>query len=103
MEIHPAPSYANIYLAERIDEAIIRLGNKYGMNGESTFKTFKIFLDDIFQVITGTTKELHNPILDTRISVRPSSFVTLRGPPLDSETGWTGELWSKTNLLNWQN
>ena len=23
--------------------------------------------------------------------------------PLDSETGWTGELWSKTNLLNWQN
>ena len=23
-------------------------------------------------------------------------------PPLDSETGWTGELWSKTNLLNWQ-
>ena len=23
--------------------------------------------------------------------------------PLDSETGWTGELWSKTNLLNWPN
>ena len=33
--------------------------------------------------------------------LRPS--VTLRGPPLDSETGWTGELWSKTNLLKWQN
>ena len=42
------------------------------------------------------------PILDTRISgLRPC--VTLRVPPLDSETGWTGELWSKTNLLNWQN
>ena len=26
-----------------------------------------------------------------------------QGTPLDSETGWTGELWSKTNLLNWQN
>ena len=25
--------------------------------------------------------------------------VMLRGPPMDSETGWTGELWSKTNLL----
>ena len=24
-------------------------------------------------------------------------------PPLDSETGWTGELWSNTNLLKWQN
>ena len=33
---------------------------------------------------------------------RPS-FVTYRLPPLDSETGWTGELWSKTNLLIWQN
>ena len=60
MGIHPVPSYANIYLAERIYEAIIRLGNKYGMNGESAFKIFKRFLDDIFQVITGTTKELHN-------------------------------------------
>ena len=27
----------------------------------------------------------------------------MRLPPLDSETGWTGELWSKTNLINWQN
>ena len=23
--------------------------------------------------------------------------------PLESETWWTGELWSKTNLLKWQN
>ena len=30
-------------------------------------------------------------------------YVTLRVPPLDSETGWSVELWSKTNLLNWQN
>ena len=30
-------------------------------------------------------------------------FITLRVPPLKSETGWTGELWSKTYLLNWQN
>ena len=27
----------------------------------------------------------------------------LATPPLDSETGWTGELWSKTNLLKLQN
>ena len=29
--------------------------------------------------------------------------VTLRPRPLKSETGWTGELWLQTNLLNWQN
>ena len=29
--------------------------------------------------------------------------VTLRGPPLDSETGWSGKLRLKTHLLNWKN
>ena len=42
---------------------------------------------------------------DFRPSVR--SFVlpcvTLRGPPLDSETGWTGELWSNPVLLILEN
>ena len=33
----------------------------------------------------------------------PDFSVTLVLPPLDSETGWTGELWSKTYLLIWQN
>ena len=32
-----------------------------------------------------------------------SLFVMLRTPNLDSETRWTGELWSNTNLLKWQN
>ena len=48
------------------------------------------------------------PILDTRIFVFPTSvfpsvspFDRLRLPPLDSETGWTGELWLKTNLLKY--
>ena len=44
-------------------------------------------------------------MLDTRGF---SSFVRLGvslrvPPPLDSKTGWTRELWSKTNLLKWQN
>ena len=34
---------------------------------------------------------------DFRLFVR--SCVTLRGHPLDSETGWTGELWSNPVLL----
>ena len=31
------------------------------------------------------------------------SFIMLRVPYLKSEMGWTGELWQKTNILNWQN
>ena len=30
-------------------------------------------------------------------------YVTLRLPPLDSETGWTGELWSNPVLLILEN
>ena len=45
-----------------------------------------------------------HPILDMRISLLPPSFVrNAQGTPLDSETGWTGELGSNTNLLEWQN
>ena len=40
----------------------------------------------------------YHPILDTRIFIRPSA-VTLRGPSLKSETGWTEELWLNRVLL----
>ena len=47
----------------------------------------------------------NNPILDTRISFSFSSLpsVTLRLPPLISEMGWTGELWSNPVLLILEN
>ena len=60
MGIHPAPSFANIYLARRIDKYISELGHKYRENGESAFVIFKRFLDDIFKIFKGTTKQLHS-------------------------------------------
>ena len=41
-----------------------------------------------------------HPILDTRMSVLRNA---LKETPLDSKTGWTGELWSKTNLFKYPN
>ena len=38
-----------------------------------------------------------------RLFVRPSPSVTLVLPPLISEMGWTGELWSKTKFLILEN
>ena len=57
----------------------------------------------LFWALAGTDNRY--PILDTRISFSSFSFssVTLRPPPLDSETGWTGELWSKTKFLILEN
>ena len=59
MGIHPAPSYANIYLARRIDQKIIELGLKYGENNKSAFLLFKRFLDDLINIFKGTSKQLH--------------------------------------------
>ena len=59
MGIHPAPSFANIYLAIRIDKVIMDLGVKYGENGKSAFLLSKKILDDIIKIFKGTTKQLH--------------------------------------------
>ena len=59
MGIHLAPSFANIYITRRIDNEILKLSLKYGPNGMSGLHIFKRFLDDIFQVFKGTTKQLH--------------------------------------------
>jgi hypothetical protein len=40
MGIHPAPSLANIYIARRLDEAIMRLGEKYSETNSSVFLLF---------------------------------------------------------------
>ena len=61
-----------------------------------------------FKNITDQSSEstphyLNNPILDTRISSFSFYSVTLRGPPLISEMGWTGELWSTTKFIIMEN
>ena len=59
MGTHPAPSYANIYLARKLDDKIEDLGRKYGSNGKSAWLLFKRFLDDLIKIFVGTTKQLH--------------------------------------------
>ena len=48
-------------------------------------------------------KEKYRPATTPAAAAAAPMYVTFRGPLLYSEMGWTGELWSKTNLLNWQN
>ena len=55
MGTKPAPSYADIFMARRIDNLIIALAQKPG----STLSLFKRFLDDIFSIYQGTSKNLH--------------------------------------------
>ena len=58
MGSRPAPSYANIFMANKIDQKISELATRIN-NGENPLLFFKRFLDDIFLVYTGCLKKLH--------------------------------------------
>ena len=58
MGCRPAPSYANIFMANKIDPAILRLARE-SESGEDPIDLFKRFLDDIFLVYTGSIQSLH--------------------------------------------
>jgi hypothetical protein len=55
----PVPSYANIFMASQIDPQIRSLASKYRKHLSSSLKFLKRYLDDIFLIFIGTTKELH--------------------------------------------
>ena len=55
----PAPSYADIFMSRKIDNKIISLAHQFGENNISSLKIFKRFLDDIFSIFQGTSKDLH--------------------------------------------
>ena len=58
MGTRPAVSYANIFMARRIDQQILDLAEQLGA-GTSPILCFKRFLDDIFMIYTGSVENLH--------------------------------------------
>ena len=55
----PAPSYANIHMAKKIDPKFWEIATKCTAGGEIPIKLLKHFLDDIFMVYTGSVSNLH--------------------------------------------
>ena len=84
MGIRPAPSFANNYMARRIDPKIEELGIKYGTNNESAFILFKRFLDDNLKIFKGTTKELHYLFNDMN-KIHPTLKFTLNHTTPENE------------------
>ena len=56
MGSHPAPSFANNFMA-KIDKMIIKISQT--MEANVTLKFLKRFLDDLFTIFIGSTKQLH--------------------------------------------
>ena len=59
MGTKPAPSYADICMAIRIDNMITSLAHKYARNNRSPLTILERFLDNIFSIFQGTSKKLH--------------------------------------------
>ena len=53
------PHTANIFLDRKIDRKIIKIASQLLNNGKNPLHFMKRFLDDIFKIFLGTTKELH--------------------------------------------
>ena len=69
MGVHPAPNYANIFLARTLDKIMKYLA-------KSDFDLLKRFLDDYFTIYEGTTKKLHES-LDEINKVYPTIKLTM--------------------------
>ena len=63
MGIHPAPNYADIFMARRVDNKILQIiekfKNAYEANNPIMLLLLKRFLDDLFLILQGTTKQIH--------------------------------------------
>ena len=75
MGTKPAPSYANIFMARRIDNMIKELAAKFG-DGVYPIRFLKRFLDDIFMIFTGSIENLHL-FLDELNTVHPTIKFTM--------------------------
>ena len=58
MGTRAAPSYANLFMARKIDPKIVELATLLA-NGTNPITFFKRFLDDIFMVYNGSVESLH--------------------------------------------
>ena len=80
----PAPSYANIFVAENIDGEIEKQAIKYNSSVEA-LQLMKRFLDDIFALFCGSTKDLHK-LLDDMNNINPTMKFTLSHTSIEGES-----------------
>ena len=81
----PIPDYANIFMAEKIDHHIKSLATQLAGSRSSPLKFLKRFLDDLFLIFQGTSKELHK-LLEQMNKIHPSIQFTLTHTENKSDT-----------------
>ena len=72
----PTPPYADSFMAKKIDPAIRALANKYSDKELKGPEFLKRFLDDLFNVFVGATKNLHT-MFDEINKIHPNIKFTM--------------------------
>ena len=72
----PAVSYANLFMARKIDPKILAAAQKYSINQENPIIFLKRFLDDVVMVWRGSIENLHLYLKDLN-SLHPTLKFTL--------------------------
>ena len=72
----PAVSYANIYMARKIDPKILAVAEKFKNSDGNPVKFMKRFLDDIVMIWRGLTVDLHKFLNDIN-NIYPSIKFTM--------------------------
>ena len=84
MGTRPAPPYANIFMANKIDDKIKEAASKMKDSEEDSIKLLKRFLDDIFMIYFGSTKRLHNLLKEIN-KIHPNIKLTMSHTSMISE------------------
>jgi hypothetical protein len=80
----PVPSYANIFMARTIDNAIKYLASKYNENGIEALQFMRRFLDDYFSIFNGSTKKLHHLLYEMN-QIHPTIKLTMNHTSIPEE------------------
>ena len=82
----PVPNYANIFMDKRIDKKLKQLLEALKTeNGENAQKLFKRFLDDIFLIFSGKTKDLHTFLKEAN-NINPTIQLTMSHTSVEGES-----------------
>ena len=73
----PIPTYANTFMAKRLDKSIFKIIELISKNENISLELFKRFLDDLFFIFIGNTKSLHK-ILEEINLIHPSIKFTMK-------------------------
>lgn len=92
MGSRPAPDFANIFMAQKIDPKILEIGKDY-------IKLFKRFLDDIYIIFRGSTEELHN-FLDDINKIHSTIKFTMGHTAATTENSCNCDVTSKLPFLD---